>query len=889
MNELKTHYLKDYQHPDFTIETVDLYFNIEKIQTFVSSKLRIKPQTTEDRPLVLNGSAQLIDVTINCMPLMPHDYILDEEKETLIIPRVPKNDFDIEIVTRVEPHNNKSLMGLYESNGNLFTQCEPEGFRKITFYLDRPDVMAKFTTTIEAEKDKFPVMLCNGNKIEEGEKGDRHWVMWVDPFPKPSYLFALVAGDLAVSKDSFTTCSGKKVAIDFYTEHQDKDKTAFAITSLKNAMKWDETRFGLEYDLDIYMVVAVSDFNMGAMENKGLNVFNTKYVLATPDTATDKDFEGIESVIGHEYFHNYTGNRVTCRDWFQLSLKEGLTVFRDQEFSADLASRSVRRIENINILRSMQFVEDAGPMAHPVRPESFVEINNFYTLTVYEKGAEVVRLYHTILGEEGFQKGMKLYFDRFDGQAVTCDDFRNAMADANNIDLSQLDLWYSQAGTPLVKASGCYDPKQQSYTLTFSQHLPQTPDKKTKKPMLIPITVGLLDRMGAEISFRFNGNTSSSETLMLIEEEQSFVFENISAQPTPSLLRGFSAPIQLEYPYTDEELTVLMGYDTDSFCRWEAGQLFYKKAIKENYDALLNGQCTPEHPALLTSYRAILDDDKIDAAFKALLLTLPSATSLMDNYQAVSPQILVEACDRLEKMLAENNISQFTQLAEECLKQEQSFGHEDTYAYSPDVANVRSLLNVCFAKIALVSPEQIILKVKEAINSPNMTHYMGVLNAINHSELPERMAALNQFAEHFKDNALVLDKYFMLIGLSKNDNALFQVKEALNHPAFSIENPNKVRALLGSFSRNLYHFHAQDGSGYALLIDKIIELDKFNPQVSARLLQAFNSFRKLEKELQEMMQAQLIRLSKETRLSVDSTEVLNKILAKNESVREKRA
>ncbi len=879
--KLTTHYLKDYQKPDFMIDTVDLYFNIEKTETYISSKLHILPVQAEPKALILAGSAQLIDLSLNGRGLMPDEYILDEENETLILPRVPNQAFSIEIITRVAPQDNKSLMGLYASNGNLFTQCEPEGFRKITFYPDRPDVMAKFTTTIEASKIDYPILLSNGNKIEAEEKGDRHWVTWIDPFPKPSYLFALVAGDLALSADTFTTCSGKKVAIEFYTEAQDKDKTAFAIESLKNAMKWDEERFGLEYDLGIYMVVAVGDFNMGAMENKGLNVFNTKYVLATPDTATDKDFEGIEGVIGHEYFHNYTGNRVTCRDWFQLSLKEGLTVFRDQEFSADRASRAVRRIENVNVLRSMQFAEDAGPMAHPVRPASFVEINNFYTLTVYEKGAEVVRLYHTILGEEGFQKGMKLYFERFDGQAVTCDDFRGAMADANSVDFSQMALWYSQTGTPLIKASGSYDAQQQTYTLTLSQHLPDTPDKLPKKPMLIPVITGLLDTEGQELGVCLQGKEQlvTSATLLLTEAEQSFVFEKVGTQPVPSLLRGFSAPVRLDYPYTDSELAILMGYDSDTFARWEAAQMLYKRAIDQNYQALMSGQVLPEHSVLIHSYQTALKDSHIDPAFKALLLTLPASAALLDDYETVSPKILVDARDALEKVLATCFVEEFKNIAQECLMQEHTAGHSEPYHYHSDVANIRSLLNLCHAKIITACPDLVGQMTQDLTKSPNMTHYMGVLQAINHSESLTRMQTLNEFAEYFKDNALVLDKYFILIGSSQNPNTLQQVKDALNHPAFSLENPNKVRSLLGSFSRNLYHFHNEDGSGYALLVDKIIELDQFNPQIAARLLQAFNSLKRLDSKRQSVMRGQLGRLPEQAKLSKDSAEVLDKLLA----------
>ena len=530
-------YLKDYQTPAYRILETDLHFDIAEPQTIVKSRLTVEPQRVGE-PLVLDGSAKLLSVKINGTAA---DYVL--KGETLTIADVPSERFTVEVETEILPAENKSLMGLYASGDNLFTQCEPEGFRKITFYIDRPDVMSKFTTTIVADKKRYPVLLSNGNKIDGGEFSDgRHWVKWEDPFAKPSYLFALVAGDLAVTEDRFTTMSGRNVKIEFYTTEADKPKVGFAVESLKNAMKWDETRFGLEYDLDIFMVVAVGDFNMGAMENKGLNIFNTKFVLADSRTATDTDFEGIESVVGHEYFHNWTGNRVTCRDWFQLSLKEGLTVFRDQEFSGDRASRAVRRIENIRLLRQHQFPEDAGPTAHPVRPASYEEMNNFYTMTVYEKGAEVVRMYHTLLGEEGFQKGMKLYFQRHDGQAVTCDDFRAAMADANGINLDQFALWYSQAGTPVLEAEGRL--KNNVFELTIKQTVPPTPDMADKQPMMIPVKIGLLNRNGEAVAFDYQGKRATEAVLLLTEAEQTFPLEGVTEAVVPSLLRGFSAPVR---------------------------------------------------------------------------------------------------------------------------------------------------------------------------------------------------------------------------------------------------------------------------------------------------------------------------------------------------------
>lgn len=583
----QTKYLKDYQAPTYLVPKIHLFFDIYADRTDVIASLYIEPQNGATE-LKLQGDAKLISIVLEGETLPETAYTYNKEIETLTLPEMPAEPFTLTIHTQVFPDTNKSFNGLYASGGNLYTQCEPEGFRTMTYHPDRPDVMGEFTTEIRANEKQFPVLLSNGNKVDSGSlKDGRHFAVWHDPFAKPSYLFALVAGDLACTRDTFTTRSGRNVAIEFYTRQEDADKVAFAVESLKNSMKWDEERFGLEYDLDIYMVVAVGDFNMGAMENKGLNIFNTKYVLADSHTATDADFEGVEGVIGHEYFHNWTGNRVTCRDWFQLSLKEGLTVFRDQEFSGDRASRSVRRIENVNVLRTHQFAEDASPMAHPVRPASYVEMNNFYTVTVYEKGAEVVRMYHTFLGEDGFQKGMKLYFERHDGQAVTCDDFRNAMADANGVDFSQFALWYSQAGTPTLDVSGSL--KNGEYVLNVKQILPDTPDQKAseKQAMMMPLSIAFLNEKGEKIAFRQPENVETqTETVLTINQaEQSFKFLMNANAVTPSLLRGFSAPVHLNFDYTDEQLALLLANDDDPFARWEAGQTLYRRAILANEHA----------------------------------------------------------------------------------------------------------------------------------------------------------------------------------------------------------------------------------------------------------------------------------------------------------------
>ena len=860
-------YLKDYQTPAYRILETDLHFDIAEPQTVVKSRLTVEPQRVGE-PLVLDGSAKLLSVKINGMAA---DYVL--EGETLTIAGVPSERFTVEVETEILPAENKSLMGLYASGGNLFTQCEPEGFRKITFYIDRPDVMSKFTTTIVADKKRYPVLLSNGNKIDGGEfSDDRHWVKWEDPFAKPSYLFALVAGDLAVTEDRFTTMNGRNVKIEFYTTEADKLKVGFAVESLKNAMKWDETRFGLEYDLDIFMVVAVGDFNMGAMENKGLNIFNTKFVLADSRTATDTDFEGIESVVGHEYFHNWTGNRVTCRDWFQLSLKEGLTVFRDQEFSGDRASRAVRRIENIRLLRQHQFPEDAGPTAHPVRPASYEEMNNFYTMTVYEKGAEVVRMYHTLLGEEGFQKGMKLYFQRHDGQAVTCDDFRAAMADANGINLDQFALWYSQAGTPVLEAEGRL--KNNVFELTVKQTVPPTPDMADKQPMMIPVKIGLLNRNGEAVAFDYQGKRATEAVLLLTEAEQTFPLEGVTEAVVPSLLRGFSAPVHLNYPYSDDDLLLLLAHDSDAFTRWEAAQTLYRRAVAANLAALSDGVELPKHEKLLAAVEKVISDDLLDNAFKALLLGVPSEAELWDGAENIDPLRYHQAREALLDTLAVHFLPKWHELNRQAAKQE-----NQSYEYSPEAAGWRTLRNVCRAFVLRADPAHIeTVAEKYGEMAQNMTHEWGILSAVNGNESDTRNRLLAQFADKFSDDALVMDKYFALVGSSRRSDTLQQVQTALQHPKFSLENPNKARSLIGSFSRNVPHFHAEDGSGYRFIADKVIEIDRFNPQVAARLVQAFNLCDKLEPYRKNLVKQELQRIRAQEGLSKDVGEIVGKIL-----------
>lgn len=879
-------YLKDYTTPNHLVPKIHLLFDVSETHAHITAQLHVEPQN-EINTFILKGKAKLISIALNGNTLPESAYSYDKESETLTLPEMPAEPFILTIETELNPAENKSFNGLYASGGNLYTQCEPEGFRTITYHPDCPDVMGEFTTEIRADEKQFPVLLSNGNKVDSGSlKDGRHFAVWHDPFAKPSYLFALVAGDLACTRDTFTTRSGRDVAIEFYTRQEDADKVAFAVESLKNSMKWDEERFGLEYDLDIYMVVAVGDFNMGAMENKGLNIFNTKYVLADSHTATDADFEGVEGVIGHEYFHNWTGNRVTCRDWFQLSLKEGLTVFRDQEFSGDRASRAVRRIENVNVLRTHQFAEDASPMAHPVRPASYVEMNNFYTVTVYEKGAEVVRMYHTFLGEDGFQKGMKLYFERHDGQAVTCDDFRNAMADANGVDFSQFALWYSQAGTPTLDVSGSL--KNREYVLNVKQILPDTPDQKAseKQAMMMPLSVAFLNEKGEKIAFRQPENVEmQTETVLTIKQaEQSFQFLMNANAVTPSLLRGFSAPVHLNFDYTDEQLALLLANDDDPFARWEAGQTLYRRAILANEHALANGDNTPEHSKLIDALRNVLNAE-IDPAFKALLLKIPTEAELWGDRENINPVLIAMSREALLDNIAHALHGELLANALNAreLENADKRGKEiAVYEYNPKDAGLRSLQYACFALIHRFDENGTIEQAFEHYDEmarKNMTHEWGVLSAINHNNSPKRDELLNRFAAKFANQALVMDKYFMLIASSRRADTLAQVQAALSHPQFSLTNPNKVRSLIGVFARNVPHFHAADGSGYAFVAEKIREINAFNPQVAAGLARTFNLMKRIEPQRQALMRGELEKLAALDTLSKDVREIVEKILA----------
>ncbi len=866
----------DYTPPAFLIDRVDLNFELDETATRVTSRLVVQRNpkvASADAPLTIDGEDLTLEsVKLDGALLTPAQFELTPSSLTL--PGI-EQDAIIEIVTRLNPAANTQLMGLYLSNGNFFTQCEAEGFRRITYYLDRPDVMTRFTTTIIADKTRFPVLLSNGNRVGEGVLDrNRHWVKWVDPFRKPAYLFALVAGKLVSQTGQHTTSGGKTVHIEVYVEPGDLDKCEHALAAAQKAMRWDEERFGLVYDLDTYMIVATSDFNMGAMENKGLNIFNTKYVLAKPDTATDADFDGIDSVVAHEYFHNWTGNRVTCRDWFQLSLKEGLTVYRDQEFSSDIGSRAVARIQNVRTLRELQFAEDAGPQAHPVRPDSYLEINNFYTMTVYEKGAEVVRMIATLLGRDGFRKGMELYFRRHDGQAVTCDDFVAAMADANNADLEQFKRWYSQAGIPQLDCSSDYNEAARTFTLTVRQSCPPTPGQPEKLPFHIPLALGLVDRRGHDLPLQLDGETmpgGTTRVLELREAEQSFTFVNVPCPPVPSLLRDFSAPVRLDYPWTQDDLIFLVACDSDAFCRWEAANTCASRLLKELYLAAARNEKIVLPAGFIDSLRCLLTEPELDPALVALMLELPGERTLLEEIDSVDPGLLQQVCQSVKQQLAR-------ELRAELLIRYAQLNDGEPYRYDSIEVAQRSLKNVCLSYLAeLDEPMVGEMLANQYARADNMTDRLAALKALVNRDGGE--AQLADFAARWQDDALVMDKWFTLQATSRRPGALSRVEKLMDHPAFSLRNPNKVRALISAFcQQNLAHFHAADGYGYAFAADRIIEIDKSNPQIAARLASCFNRWPRLEPKRQAMIRAELERISTTENLSNGTFEIVSKAL-----------
>ena len=880
----KTTYLSDYTPPAYHIPTIDLRFELGEDFTTVHSQLRIAraAATPPGTPLILDGQhLELISLTRDGTLLAADCYQVDADRFTLFDPSA---EFTLEVVTRTRPQDNAALEGLYQSSGNFCTQCEAEGFRRITYFLDRPDVMATFTTTLVADQARYPVLLSNGNPVASGALDDgRHWATWHDPFPKPSYLFALVAGHLRFIEDSFTTRSGRTVTLRIYVEPENIDQCDHAMYSLKQAMAWDEQRFGLEYDLDLYMIVAVGDFNMGAMENKGLNIFNTKYVLARPETATDADYQGVLGVIGHEYFHNWTGNRVTCRDWFQLSLKEGLTVFRDQEFSSDLGSHGVKRIEDVRILRSSQFPQDAGPMAHPVRPDSYIEINNFYTVTVYNKGAEVIRMMQTLLGQDGFRRGMDLYFQRHDGQAVTCDDFVAAMADANSADFRQFKRWYHQAGTPELTVSDAYDPATHTYTLTVQQSCPPTPSQPHKEPFHIPLALGLLDAEGRDLPLQLTGENAPQGTarvLELREPEHAFHFMNIPARPVPSLLRGFSAPVKMNSAESDDDLRFRLAHDCDDFNRWDAGQTLAVRTILALVADRQQGRPWTLPESFSDAFVRALTS-AADPALLAQVLTLPGEIWLAEQMTVVDVEGIHAARRFVQRTLAERLRDSWLTVYHTL---QNPLPTASAHAGSGDLDALaigqRALKNVCLDYLMKIDePAWRALALKQFHTASNMTDQLGALAPLTNCEGSEREEALAAFYSRWRREALVVDKWLALQATSYRPGALEVVRQLMTHEAFNLRNPNKVRALIGAFCHtNPIHFHAADYSGYTFLADQALALNAFNPQIAARLIAAFTRWRQYDPARQQGMRRQLERILSAPGLSPDVYEIAAKSL-----------
>ena len=873
----KETFLKKYTPPSYLVDRIDLRVELDPQATRVQAKLQCRPNAATRQPLVLNGEkVELVRVALDGRALARNQYRFSDG--LLEIPQVPNGSFEVEIETLINPAGNTALEGLYLSSGNYCTQCEAEGFRTITCFPDRPDVMSVFTTTVIGDKTACPVLLANGNLIASGDLGDgRHYATWFDPFPKPCYLFALVAGNLLRISDRFTTRSGREIDLHIYVEERNREKCAHAMRSLQKAMQWDEERFGREYDLDTYMIVAVDDFNMGAMENKGLNVFNSKYVLALPETATDVDYEGIEGVIAHEYFHNWTGNRITCRDWFQLSLKEGLTVFRDQEFTADMISRPVKRIQDANIIRSFQFREDGGPMAHPVRPPSFVEINNFYTLTVYNKGAEVIRMLHTLLGPATFRRGMDLYFARHDGQAVTCDDFIAAMATAWGKDLDQFKRWYSQAGTPELTVRADYDQDLQQLILQVEQNCPPTRESAEKLPFFMPLAVGLLDSKGNSIPLD-DSVDSTTRVLILSEKKQDFVFPRIAARPTVSFLRNFSAPVKVLFEQSDEELSLMMAHDPDPFNRWDAGQKLGLHALLEQIERFQRGEDISVHQHLVDGVRNLLADRDSEPAFIAMALALPSENWIGQQMAVIDPVAIFAVRQQFRALIARD-------LKSELLQCYEALCGSGPYRYSASDAGKRALRNGCLAyllapdKEGWVEPDLLRKGVQQYRNADNMTDSIAALNCVVNADLLTAAALLDDFHARWQHDPLVVDKWLILQAGCTLPGTLDRVKALTAHPSFTYKNPNKVRSLIATFcATNHGQFHAVDGSGYAFLGDQVVLLDTLNPQIAARMITPFTQWRRYDAVRQQLMREQLERIGNQQSLSDDVKEVVQKSL-----------
>jgi len=876
----KETFLADYQVPPYLIDAVHLHFELGASSTHVRSVLSMRenPQSSGGDCVLDGEQLELVSIKLDGQLLQGNEYQRTDTSLVLSSSSLP-DQFELEIETLIQPDKNTALEGLYHSGNLLCTQCEAEGFRRITYYCDRPDVMSIFTVSIVGNKQQWPIMLANGNLEEQGQFGDgRHWTRWHDPHPKPSYLFALVAGDLYRQQDSFTTQSGRDVKLEIYVDHENSHKCDHALLSLKQAMKWDEERYGREYDLDVFMIVAVNDFNMGAMENKGLNIFNSSCVLASPDTATDADYYRIQSIVGHEYFHNWSGNRVTCRDWFQLSLKEGFTVLRDQQFSAELNSAAVARIDDVNQLRTMQFSEDAGPMAHPVRPASFIEISNFYTVTIYEKGAEVVGMIKTLVGDDGFRKGTDLYFDRHDGQAVTTDDFVQAIEDANKVDLTQFKRWYSQAGTPVVDVTTQYDADRETYTLELKQHCSATPGQNEKEAFTIPLAMGLLDKDGQSMALQCEGDVNIPEqntrVFELTESQQTITFINIASEPVVSLLRGFSAPIKLAITRTNSELAFLMTHDVDSFNRWDAGQSLIINILLDLIKDVQQGNILFLPPLLTEQWATILADTEMDPALVAKMLMLPS-----ENYLAAQMKLAdVDAIHIARQFLKQKLASELKPLFIECY---QRCKVEGDYQFNAEDMAQRSLRNSCLSYLMTTAdPMETQRCLKQMAQSDNMTDTIAGLVALSNQSGPEGEHALRAFYEQWQHDRLVVDKWLTVQAQSSLPNTLLRVKGLMKHPAFTMTNPNNVRALIGQFCRNNpVNFHAKDGSGYQFLAEQIVVLNELNPQVASRLLGAFNSWRRYDETRQDLMKQALTLIASHKNLSSDVYEVVTKYLA----------
>ncbi len=870
MSEVNTvKYLKDYKQPDYWVTHADLTFDLRDGETLVSAKLQVKKNGSHQNPLVLDGEElKLLEVKVNGVALakgvtLTEGYMVSKESLSL----QPTDDmFTLETLVKIYPEKNTALEGLYKSSGNWCTQCEAEGFRRITFFPDRSDNMATYTTKIIADQIAAPVLLSNGNLVDHGPMDDRrHYAVWEDPFPKPSYLFALVGGDLACIDDTFVTTSGRQVALCIYADEKDLDKLDHAMASLKRSMKWDEEVYGREYDLDLFNIVAVDDFNMGAMENKSLNVFNTKYVLAHPSTATDADYEGVEGVVAHEYFHNWTGNRVTCRDWYQLCLKEGLTVFRDQEFSGDMGSQSVNRIANVRSLRMGQFPEDAGPMAHPPRPDQFVTINNFYTATVYSKGAELNRMLHTLLGKEDFRKASDLYFDRFDGQAVTVEDWVHCMEEASGRDLSQFMLWYTQAGTPKVKADWSYDHATQIFTLKLEQAVPTIKNQSNGQPRHIPVKFGLVGSDGQDVR---------PCVLELTEAKQTFTFEQIPPESVPSLFRHFSAPVNLEAPYTDDQLRHLMVYDCDGFNQWEAGNRFLSTKLLEQVDRYESGKDIIVEQEVLDSFRRIVQRTDMDQELMSMALSLPVYHELAPKREVIDPHAILAVRKAFLETLGRGLRDEFREMYDANYDPGKSYDRQDV--------GRRSLQNTALAYLSHSGDADVVeMAVRQYSQANNMTDRYAALNVIiNMDEAQSHRDSITQhFYYQFEQDALVVDKWIGAFARSQTDGILTVVKKLTEHKAFTHPTPNRMRALYGGFSQgNPKGFHAEDGSGYEFVVDFLMELDAKNPQVASRMIGAFEEFRKYRQDLQTKMETQLHRMASMDSLSKDISEKLERYL-----------